>query len=330
MHRVFLTHPPEALEKYYGAKALAGLRALADVKLNPLGRELTMTEMAEAAQDCALIISYRQTPGAAELFPLLPNVVAFSRCAIDIRNIDVAAASGEGILVTQASAGFITSVSEWTIGAMIDLARNITASTEAYHAGTVPVAPMGRELRGSTLGLIGFGQISRTLSKLALAFGMRVLACDPYAKVDDPAIMQTDLATVLCEGDFVVCLAVASEETENLMNDTAFAQMKPGALFINPSRGNLVDEAALLRALDSGRLAGCAMDVGRAPDQMPTPALARHPKVIATPHLAGLTPAAIEHQALETVAQAAEILQGRAPVGAVNAVAATRLARMRS
>ncbi len=329
MHRVFLTHPPEALEKYYGAKALAGLRAVADVKLNPFDRELTVTELAEAAQDCALIISYRQTPGAAELFPLLPNVVAFSRCAIDIRNIDVAAASAEGILVTQASAGFITSVSEWTIGAMIDLARNITASTEAYHGGSVPVAPMGRELRGSTLGLIGFGQISRTLSKLALAFGMRVLTCDPYAKVDDPAIVQTDLTTVLREGDFVVCLAVASEETGNLMNDAAFGAMKPGALFINPSRGNLIDEAALLRALDGGRLAGCAMDVGRAPDQMPTPALARHPKVIATPHLAGLTPAAIEHQALETVAQAAKILQGRAPVGAVNAAAATRLARLR-
>ncbi len=330
MQRIFLTHPPEALEKYYGAKALARLRSLAEVRLNPLGRELSMAELAEAAQDCVLIISYRQTPGPAELFPRMPNLVAFSRCAIDIRNIDVPAASAQGILVTQASAGFITSVSEWTIGAMIDLARNITASTEVYHAGNVPVAPMGRELRGSTLGLIGFGQISRTLSRLALAFGMRVLACDPYAKVDDPAILQTDLNTVLREGDFVVCLAVATEETENLMNDAAFAQMKPGALFINPSRGNLVDETALLRALDSGALAGCAMDVGRAPDQMPTPALARHPKIIATPHLAGLTPAAIEHQALETVAQAAEILQGRVPAGAVNAAAATRLTRLRS
>jgi D-3-phosphoglycerate dehydrogenase len=101
--------------------------------------------------------------------------------------------------------------------------------------------------------------------------------------------------------------------------------MKPGAFFINPSRGNLVDEAALQRALDGDRLAGCAMDVGRAPDQMPTPALARHPKVIATPHLAGLTPQAIEHQSLETVAQAAEILAGRAPKGTVNADSANRL-----
>jgi D-3-phosphoglycerate dehydrogenase len=126
-----------------------------------------------------------------------------------------------------------------------------------------------------------------------------------------------------------ICLAVANEQTENLINAQAFARMKPTAFFVNASRGNLVDEAALQQALDEGRIAGCAMDVGRAPDQMPTPALARHPKVIATPHIGGLTPEAIAHQALETVAQVAEILQGGAPKGAVNADRATRLARLR-
>lgn len=328
MPRIFLTHPPAALEKYYGAKALAALRELAEVRLNPLSRELTVEELADAAQDCALVIAYRQTPGPAELFERMPGLVAFSRCAIDIRNIDVAAASRAGVLVTQASAGFVASVAEWTIGAMIDLSRNLTRMTIAYHAGQVPSAPMGRELRGATLGLIGYGQISRYLCKLALALGMRVLVCDPYAKVDHPALKQVALTELLGAADYVVCLAVASEETENLMNDAAFAAMKPGAFFINPSRGNLVDEAALARALDGERLAGCALDVGRAPDQMPTPALARHPLVIATPHLAGLTPPAIEHQALETVAQAAAILAGRAPVGTVNAPQATRLARL--
>jgi D-3-phosphoglycerate dehydrogenase len=95
--------------------------------------------------------------------------------------------------------------------------------------------------------------------------------------------------------------------------------MKKGAYFINVSRGNLVDETALEAALDSGHLAGCAMDVGRAPDQMPTPRLAARSDVIATPHTAGLTLPAIEHQSMETVAQAAEIARGRAPKGAVNA-----------
>jgi D-3-phosphoglycerate dehydrogenase len=103
--------------------------------------------------------------------------------------------------------------------------------------------------------------------------------------------------------------------------------MKPGSFFINAARGELLDEAALLHALDSGHLAGCALDVGRAPDQMPTPALARHPRVIASPHIGGLTPEAVEHQALETVAQIDALLQGRLPVGVVNAPRATRLAR---
>jgi len=325
MARILLTHPPEALEKYYGQRALAGLRAIAEVRLNPLGREMNHDELVEAARGCDMVISYRQTAAPAALLDRLGNIVAFSRCAIDIRNIDVAAASRHGILVTQASAGFIASVSEWTIGAMIDLSRSITAMTASYHAGRVPTAPMGRELRGSTLGIIGFGQIARYLCTLALPFGLRILVSDPHARVDDPALAQVSQGRLLSESDYVVCLAVATDETENLMNDAAFAQMKTGAYFINPSRGNLVDEAALLRALEGGRLAGCAMDVGRAPDQMPTPALARHPKVIATPHLAGLTPAAIEHQSLETVAQAAEILAGRVPWGAVNAESATRL-----
>jgi D-3-phosphoglycerate dehydrogenase len=329
MPNIFLTHPEEARRLYYGDKALAGLRALGDVRLNEAGRELSTPELIEAARDCELIVSYRQTPGQAALFAGLPALVAFSRCAIDIRNVDVPAASAHGILVTQASAGFIPSVSEWVIGAIIDLCRGISTATEAYHAGRVPAAPMGRELRGATLGVIGYGQISRYLGPLAQALGMRVLVSDPYVQSTPEGIARVELSHLLAESDHVVCLAVATEETENLMNAQAFARMKRGAFFINPSRGNLVDEAALLHALDSGHIAGCALDVGRDPDQMPTPALARHPLVIATPHVGGLTPQAIEHQALETVAQAAEILQGRAPKGAVNTAQATRLARLR-
>ena len=328
MPKIFLTHPPEALANYYGDRAVAGLQALGELRLNTAGRELSTAELIEAARGCEIIVSYRQTPGPAELFRSSPDLVAFSRCAIDIRNVDVPAASAEGILVTQASAGFIASVSEWTIGALVDLGRNLTASTLAYRAGQVPKAPMGRQLEGSTLGILGYGQIGRRLADLALALGLRVLVYDPHATVENRALEQRDLPQVLAESDFVVCLVVANEATENLMNATAFAQMKSGAYFLNPSRGNLVDEGALRAALDSGHLAGCALDVGRAPDQMPSPDLARHPKVIATPHSAGLTLPAIEHQSLETVAQVAEILKGRAPKGSVNADRAARLARL--
>ena len=153
---------------------------------------------------------------------------------------------------------------------------------------------------------------------------MRVLVSDPYSVVDRRELLQTGLTDLLQQSDYVVCLAAATEATENLMNAQAFAAMKRGAFFINAARGNLVDEAALLAALDAGALAGCALDVGRAPDQMPSPQVAAHPLVIATPHIGGLTAPAIEHQAMETVAQVAEIILGRIPQGAVNAPQAYR------
>ncbi len=315
MARILLTHSPEALANYYGERALKGLQSVGEVKLHTGSASLEGEALIAAAADCDLIVSYRQSPGPAALFERLPRLVAFLRCAIDIRNIEVPAASRAGVLVTQASAGFITSVSEMVLGLMIDLSRGITRSAMDYRAGRVPPAAMGRELRGSTLGVIGYGAIGREVVRMGKALGMRVLVHDPYVKDID----QTPFDALLEQSDYVVPLAIATEETEKLMNAAAFARMKKGAYFINASRGNLVDETALEAALDSGRLGGCAMDVGRAPDQMPTPRLAARDDVIATPHAAGLTPASIEHQSMETVAQAQIILDRSVPKGAVNA-----------
>ena len=313
--KILLTHSPEALRLYYGARALAGLREVGAVKLNPAAASLEGEALIEAALDCDLIVSYRQSPAPAQLFERLPKLKAFLRCAIDIRNVEVAAASKAGVLVTQASAGFVTSVSELVLGFMIDLARGITHSALEYRAGRVPTASMGRELNGSTLGVIGYGAIGKEVVRLGRALGMHVLIHDPYVK----GIEQSALGELLAQSDFVVPLAVATAETENLIGEKAFAGMKPDAFLINVSRGNLIDEAALEAALDSRRLGGCALDVGRAPDQMPTPRLAARPDVLATPHTAGLTVPAIEHQSLETAAQASEIAKGRVPRGAVNA-----------
>jgi D-3-phosphoglycerate dehydrogenase len=318
--KILLTHSPEAMANYYGERALAGLRALGEVKLNRDGASLEGEKLISAAQDCDLIVSYRQSPGPAELFQRLPRLIAFLRCAIDIRNVDVAAASKAGVLVTQASAGFITSVSEMVLGFLVDLSRGITRSATLYQQNRIPPAAMGRELKGSTIGVIGYGAIGREVARLCEALGMRVLVNDPYVK----GIEQTPLDELLKQSDYVVPLAVATAETENLIDAKALGKMKQGAYLINVSRGNLVDEAALEAALDSGRLAGAAMDVGRAPDQMPTPRLAARSDVIATPHAAGLTLPAIEHQSLETAAQAAEIVNGNAPKGAVNAQHWTR------
>jgi D-3-phosphoglycerate dehydrogenase len=171
--------------------------------------------------------------------------------------------------------------------------------------------------------------IAERLAKLALAFGMKVLACDPHRRIADPGVEQLAFEEVLGRSDFVVCLAVATPETENLMNAAAFAHMRRDAYFLNLSRGNLVDEEALEQALDEKRIAGAAMDVGRAQDQKPSLRLARRNDVIATPHVAGLTPSAIEHQAFDTVAQVRALVAGKVPPGAVNAQMATRLSRLR-
>ena len=327
MPRIFLTHAGDARANYYGDEAIAGLRALGDVVLNDSGHPLTTPEVIAIARDCEIIVSDRQTRGDAEIFRALPNLVAFARCAVDIRTVDVDAASEAGVLVTRASAGFMNAVSEWIVGVMIDLSRNITASVIEYRNARMPVPTMGRELRGSTIGVIGYGQIGRHLAALARALHMRVLVFDPHASVanaDAADVVPLSMEQLLSASDFVICLAIAAPDTENLVDADALRAMKPTAYFINASRGELVDESALLRALDEGWIAGCAMDVGRDPDQKPRFALAQHPRVIATPHTAGLTPDAVRHQAMETVRQIEALVNGRVPVGAVNADRATR------
>ena len=327
--RVLLTHDESARRNYYGATALAQLQAIADVRLHAGEEALTGDALVEAARGCRVIISYRQSAAPAELFRALPDLAVFQRCAVAVRNVDLAAASAAGVLVTHASAGFGNAVAEWVLGAMIDLARHVSDSVSAYRSGQQPPLRMGSELRGATLGVIGYGVIGKRLAAIADCLGMRVLVTDPLEKIPPP-FTAVSLEQLLPQADYVACLAPARPETENLMDARRFAAMKPGAYFINASRGELVDEAALLRALDSGHLGGCALDVGRAPDQMPSPALAAHPRVIATPHIAGMTPAAVEHQSRETVAQLTELLAGRMPVGALNAAQATRLDLLKS
>jgi D-3-phosphoglycerate dehydrogenase len=327
--KIFLTHIPDMLANYYGERALDELRQLGDVRLNETGKVVDARALAQAAAGCQIIVSDRQTAGPAEFFAQAPDLVAFLRVAVDIRNIDVAAASAQGILVTQTTPGFIPSVAEMAIGFMVDCGRHITVATIDYRAGRVPAARMGRQLAGATVGIIGYGVIGEYLAPLCVALGMAVLIADPHKKASAPGLKQVSFEDLLAQSDFVICLAVANEQTENLMNAAAFARMKRTAYFINLSRGNLVDEAALARALDAKQIAGTALDVGRAPDQMPSPALAARADVIATPHTAGLTPDAAEHQAFDTVNQVRELLAGRLPPGAANANKATRLGRLK-
>jgi D-3-phosphoglycerate dehydrogenase len=153
--RIYLSFAPAARALYFGDKAVAGLRAHGDLRLNDAADMPTEAGLIDALRGIQVVISDRRIAGSATLFAACPDLLVFQRCAIDIRNIDVAAASAAGVLVTRASAGFGNSVAEWVLGAMFDLSRGISRSVVASRSGGRPTIDMGRELRGSTIGIIG-------------------------------------------------------------------------------------------------------------------------------------------------------------------------------
>jgi len=294
--RVFVTHNPEDLDAYYG-RALPQLQAIADVAHNPYDRDLTTDELIRAAADCQVIVAHRATPGEAAVFEQLPDLVAFLRCAVDISTIDVDAASAHGVLVARADKSFVPSTAELALGLLLDTARNVSASTIDYRRGELPPQRPGRQLRGQTAGIIGYGAIGSYLAELLRAIGMQVLVADIAAVEVADGIEVVAFDELLGRADAVFPLAPAEPATENLIGREALALMRPGATLINVSRGQLLDEEAVADALDSGQLGALGMDVGRAADQRPSAALAGRPGVVATPHLGGLTPENADAQA---------------------------------
>ena len=325
MTTIFMTHNEAVLQNYFGKDALAKLQQLGEVSYCRQASEPSIQEIIQQASACDILVSYRIPAIPAELIDALPHLKAICRVAVDIRNIDVDHASKAGVLVTRATPGFAASVSEWIVGMMINLGRHIPAAITAYQADTTPTAQMGLELRGHTLGIIGFGTIAQYLAKLATAFGMKLLVSDPYASPPEDFPGQfTSLDQVFSKADFVVCLAPATPETAHLVSADQLKQMKPTAYFINAARGELVNEEDLYAALEAGQLAGCALDVGSGNDQTPPRLLAHHKKVLATPHIAGLTPQATQHQAMDVVNQIQALINGAIPDNAVNIAHAHR------
>jgi D-3-phosphoglycerate dehydrogenase len=324
MLRVFVTHNPEDLHAYY-ARALPELESIAGVTVNPLDRDLTTDELIEHSAGCQVIVAHRSTPGEAALFDTHPDLVAMLRTAVDISTIDVAAASRNGVLVGHADKSFVPSTAEIALALMLDLARNVSESTIDYRRGIQPAQRAGFQMRGKTAGLIGCGAIGTYLAETLVALGIDVLVADPYTEVEIDGVRQVTIPELLAGSDFVLPLAASTPETENLIDAEALATMRPGAMLVNVSRGELLDEIAVAAALDSGHLGGLAMDVGRAPDQRPSPELASRAGVVATPHLGGLTPENADAQAMSSVEQVRTIVAGEVPPRAVNADAATRL-----
>lgn len=321
--RVFLTHNPEDLDAYYG-RALPELLAIADVIINPLDRDLTTAELIAESEGCDVIAAHRATAGEAELFEQRPELLAFLRCAVDISTIDLESASSNGVLVGQADKSFVASTAELALGLYLDTARHIAESTHDYRRGVDPGQRAGRQVSGKTAGIIGFGAIGSYLADLLSSLGLTVLVHDPFADVPD-RYEQLALDPLLGRSDVVFPLAPGNPSTEDFIGQHELDTMKPGATLINVSRGELLDEEAVARALDSGHLGALGMDVGRAADQRPTPSLAGRPGVVATPHLGGLTPENADAQAMSSVEQVRAMLAGEMPPRSVNPEHAHRL-----
>lgn len=322
--RTFVTHNPEDLDAYFG-RALPELLRIAEVVLNPLDRDLTTPELIEHAATCDVVIAHRSTPGESTLFSGCERLLAFLRTAVDISTVDVGAASRNGVLVAHADKSFVPSTAEIALALMLDLARNVSESTVDYRRGVDPPQRPGFQLRGKVVGLIGYGAIARYLADALRSLGVEVVVTDPYVDAGVDGFRQVGLSELLGRSDFVVPLAASTPETEHLIDDAALALMRRGAMLVNVSRGELLDEDAVGRALDSGHLAGLGMDVGCATDQRPSAALATRPGVVATPHLGGLTPENADAQAMSAVEQVRALTIGELPPRSVNPDAASRL-----
>jgi D-3-phosphoglycerate dehydrogenase len=211
--KILITHNNDLLKNFYSMEAVKELSAIADVRLNGTDMPLAGDALVAAARDVDIIISDRLAPGTREVFEQLPNLAVYMRCAVDIRNIDIDAASKAGVLVVRNSAGYGDAVAETALGLVIDLGRRINLCDRLYKQGhsDQPMV-LGRQLAGSTIGVIGYGSIGNRIADLAVACRMRVLVFDPYKRIVNGTVTQTDFDAVLgC--DFVVCSAYATPET---------------------------------------------------------------------------------------------------------------------
>lgn len=273
------------------------------------------------------LIVRNQTQVNAELIEAAKKLAVIGRAGVGLNNVDVAAATRAGILVTSTPDQNAISVAELAIGLMLSLARRIPAADAATRQGNWNrMRFVGTEIYGKTIGIVGAGKIGFLTARRAQAFGMKVLAYDPFVSRDSILLSELNAELVSLEellerADVVSCHLPATARTAGLMNANCFARMKPTATFINTSRGEVVVEADLVAAVRSGAIAGAALDV-RAVEPPAMGELEKLPNLILTPHVAAFT-----HEAQERVTNAicedvCRVLDGKSAFNAVNVVAA--------
>jgi D-3-phosphoglycerate dehydrogenase len=269
------------------------------------------------AADCDALLNTYAGPITAQDMARMPKCRIIARYGIGVDTIDLEAATAAGIIVTNNPTYCIEEVAEQTLAMLLACARKIAFYDRMVRAGrweVPPGKPMFR-LVGQTLGLIGFGNIARQVAARAAAFGMRVLFFDPFV-AEGPG--KVDLPKLLAESDFVSLHPPLTPQTRKMMNDEAFASMKPTAFLINCSRGPVVDTEALVRALDAKRIAGCALATVD-PEPLPNPhPLRGREYVIVCPHAAWYSEQAMRGLQAGAPGEVRRVLSGEWPLNVVN------------
>jgi D-3-phosphoglycerate dehydrogenase len=301
----------------------SGLRPLRDAGFTVEKRtRLTPSELREALADCAGLVVRSETKVTAEVMDHAPQLRVVGRAGVGVDNIDVPAATERGIVVMNAPDGNTITTAEHTIALLIAIARRVPQANSSLKSGHWDRKSfIGVELQGKTLGVVGMGRIGRAVAARARAFGMAIVAFDPFLAPEQARDWDMELAPlneVLARADFLTIHTPLTEETRGIINRDAFALMKKGVRVINCARGGLVDEEALFEAIKSGTVAGAALDVF-----VKEPPASDHPllsldEVVVTPHLGASTTEAQEGVAFTVAEQMRDYLLTGALRGAVN------------
>jgi D-3-phosphoglycerate dehydrogenase len=279
-------------------------------------------EFIAQAADCDALLNTYAGPITAEVMTRMPKCRIIARYGIGVDTIDLEAATAAGIIVTNNPTYCIEEVAEHAMALLLACARKVVFYDRMVRAGrweVPPGKPMFR-LAGSTLGLVGFGNIARQVAVRAAAFGMKVLYADPFVKegqFPEPG-KKVELNDLLAQSDFVSVHPPLMPQTRGMINDDAFGRMKSTAWIINCSRGPIIDTAALVRALDAKKIAGCGLDTTD-PEPLPNPhPLRNRENVIINPHVAWYSEAAMVGLQAGAPNEVRRVLAGEWPVNVVN------------
>ncbi|MFO1049321.1 MAG: NAD(P)-dependent oxidoreductase [Geminicoccaceae bacterium] len=293
---------------------LAGLAAAGiELRWNDRGRALTEGELIDRLDGVAATIAGRE-PYTERVFAAAPTLRLVARLGVGYDQIDLAAATRHRVAVAMAFGTNHDAVADHTLGLMSATALRIADYDRRVRAGSWGTLLHGR-LHGSTVGIVGFGRIGRAVARRCLGFAMEVLVNDPVAEADTVARLGytlVELDELLQRVDFLTLHAPLLPETHHLIDARRLALLKPSAILINTARGGIVDETALLAALERGQLAAAGLDVFET-EPLPDGPLRAHERVVLTPHVAGLSDAAVRAMAERCCDSVLAVLRGRDP-----------------